>query len=118
MGEPLRLTPTMCSRKLQALGFIKRYLADWGGSPSLNEVAAELGVSRQRVNQLIRQLAREGLIAHTRGVPRSLRLVPPPSMRDRADDALSKTRLPGLPRLDHNPAGDRAGDNHDGDVAG
>lgn len=105
----LRLTPTMRSRKLQALDVIKRYFATWGGSPSLSEVAAELGVSRQRVNQLIHRLERDGLIAHTRGVPRSLRLVPIGT-----NDALSRTQLPGLPRLDHKPAGDRVGDNRGG----
>ena len=74
MGEPLRLTPEMSSRKLQALDFIKRYFAQWGHSPTLGELAAALDVSTKRAHDLIHQLARDEMIEHLPGKTRGIRL--------------------------------------------
>lgn len=93
MGAPLCLTPTMRSRKLQALDFIKGYFAEHGGSPSLSEIAAKLGVSRQRAHELVEQLAAEELILHTPGKPRGLALVEPTEELSQGDALL---RLKGL----------------------
>jgi hypothetical protein len=81
---PLKLTATMASRKLQALDFIKTYWSRWGGSPSLGEIAAELGVSNKRAHQLVEQLEREGLIR--RGIE-------PPAPIDRFSQADAMWRL-------------------------
>lgn len=72
---PFRLTPAMASRKLQALDFITRYLARWGGSPSYDEIAAELGVGKTRARALVRQLQRDGAIARVSGQRRGIELV-------------------------------------------
>jgi SOS-response transcriptional repressor LexA len=88
MGEPLRLTPTMSSRKVQALDFIKRYFAEWGRSPSLGEIGAALGVSRQRAHELVAQLKSEAYIRNTAGQRRGLRLVDPKQEMSVADALL------------------------------
>lgn len=75
MGEHHRLCPTMSSRKLQALDFIKRYFAQWGYSPTLGEIAAELEVSTKRAHDLVHALARDGLIEHIPGKTRGIRLL-------------------------------------------
>jgi SOS-response transcriptional repressor LexA len=67
----------MSSRKVQALDFIKRYFAEWGRSPSLGEIGAGLGVSRQRAHELVAQLTAEAYIRNTVGQRRGLRLVDP-----------------------------------------
>lgn len=72
--QPLRLTPTMVSRKLQALDFITRYIGRWGGSPSYDEIANELGVSKTRARTLVRQLTRDGHIVRERGAHRAIAL--------------------------------------------
>lgn len=75
MGEQVRLTPQMSSRKLQALDFIKRYFAQWGQSPTLNELAAALDVSTKRAHDLVHALATQQMIEHVSGQPRGIRLV-------------------------------------------
>jgi len=118
MGAPpaTRLTPEMRSRKLVALDFIRRYFAKWGASPSYEEVAAGLGVSKQRAGEIIHQLAVDQMIRRVAGKRRGIALI------DRADEiseaealvilarqgwtigdaaALTKNGLHGLPHLDH-----------------
>ena len=72
--RPLRLTPTMVSRKLLVLDFIKRYYGRWGASPSMDEIAAALEVSKQRVDKLLRQLEADGFIGRERGQRRGIKL--------------------------------------------
>ncbi len=118
-SQARRLTPEMRSRKLQALDFIKRYVAQWGQSPSIGEVAAALGVSRKRAHELIHQLAREEMIRHVRGKTRGISLIDQGEEISEADmllrlasegwkivnDAgtLTKNGLISLPFLDHDP---------------
>lgn len=85
MGAPHRLCPTMSSRKLQALDFIKRYFAEWGQSPTLGEISAALGVSTKRAHDLVSQLARDGLIAVMGGQTRGIRLLHPALELSEAD---------------------------------
>lgn len=135
---PLRLTPTMVSRKLIALDFIKRYFAEWGASPSLDEIAASLSVSKQRANELVRQLSTEAQIRHTKGKHRGIELVEPGAAMSQAeallrlrelgwrvhndvkavDPPLTNIELPNLPLLDHDPARDIGVGISDGDAAG
>ena len=75
MGEPLRLSPTMRSRKLQALTFVKRYFAIWGKSPTLSEIAAALGVSIKRAHELVEQLSDEEQLRRIRGKRRGIELI-------------------------------------------
>jgi len=110
----------MRSRKLQALDFIKRYFAQWGHSPSLDEIGAELGVSKQRANELVGQLSLEQQIRRVSGKKRGIELVDPKEEISEADAllrlrqlgwilpetslsvrTLTETGLNDLPRLDH-----------------
>jgi len=65
----------MSSRKLLALDCIKRYFAQWGYSPTLGEIAAELDVSPKRAHDLVHQLAVAEMIEHVSGKPRGIRLI-------------------------------------------
>lgn len=76
MTAQFRPVPTMVSRKLQALAFIHRYIAEWVKSPSYGEIAAALDVSRERAKELVRQLKREGLIVRESGAHRGISLPP------------------------------------------
>lgn len=127
-GARSRLSPTMRSRKLQALDFIKRYFAQWGVAPSLSEIGAALGVSRQHASDLVHQLSIDKQIRHIAGKARGISLpdpkeqiseadalralarqgwtinARPPAARDGEDASLTKFGLLGLPYLDHDPA--------------
>lgn len=136
MGEPIRLTPQRRSRKLIALDFIKRYFAEYDGSPSLSEIAAALNVSRQRANELVHQLSDEHKIRHRPGKPRGIELIEQDGAHSQAEalltlralgwkvlndsriiepapieiaPPLTKAELPNLPILDHDPERDEAG---------
>ena len=113
------------------LDFVKRYYAQWGESPSLGEISAELGVTKQSAHELVGRLVDTGHLRREAGKRRGLELVEagagfsqgdallrlrdmgwkidndamtvgqvqPPLEIDR--EALTKTRLHGLPFLDH-----------------
>lgn len=55
-----RLRPEMASRRLIVLAFVRDYIARWGASPSLGEIAGGCGISRSRARQLVQALARAG----------------------------------------------------------
>lgn len=92
MDGARRLTPVMRSRKLQALDFIKRYFASWSKSPTLGELAAELGVSPKRAHDLVHQLSNDRQLEVT-GRTRGIRLRDPVDELSEADVLL---RLRGL----------------------
>lgn len=73
-GAP-RLSPTMSSRKLLALDFIKSYFARWSHSPTLGELASHLGVSRKRAYDLVHQLSEEKMLEVVAGKTRGIRLI-------------------------------------------
>ncbi|MDP8995104.1 MAG: MarR family transcriptional regulator [Pseudomonadota bacterium] len=116
MGSPARLSPTMRSRKLQALDFIKRFFAQWGHSPTLSEIAAALGVSKQRASGLVERLSRERQIEVVASKPRGIRLPDRSGEFSEADvllrlqqmgvhivGGLTEKGLPPLPELGHDP---------------
>jgi hypothetical protein len=123
MGERARLTPTMRSRKLQALDFIKRYFAQWGESPTLSELAAELGIGVKYAHELVGQLSRELQIKVVKGKKRGIVLIDRGEQISEADvllllaqrgwtikagaltatPPLTKNGLPDLLFLDHKP---------------
>lgn len=74
MGAPFHPTPTMVSRKVAALEFIKRYIVEWGVSPSIGEIANALGTNRSRISQILHQLASEGSIVRKTGERRNITL--------------------------------------------
>jgi SOS-response transcriptional repressor LexA len=80
----------MRSRKLQALDFIKRYYAQWGYSPSLSEIAAELGVSKKRAHGLVQQLSDDAQIRVVAGKQRGIVL---PDRREEISEADVLLRL-------------------------
>lgn len=74
-ASPLRLTPEMTSRELQALDFIKRYYIRHGHSPTLFEISSGLGVSRERARVIVRQLVRKEHVRRVRGQRRGIMLM-------------------------------------------
>lgn len=60
-------------REKQVLAFFMSYEEDNGEPPCLYEVADFLGLSRQRIHQLVTRLERKGLMAKTRGNKRCWR---------------------------------------------
>jgi len=90
----LQLTPEMNSRKLQVLGFIKRYYLANGASPTQGEIALGLDVSKTRIQALIRQLDREKLIKRVRGRKRGIMLADG-AKQVSAIDALLMLKLEG-----------------------
>lgn len=118
MNVPARLAPTMVSRKLLVLNFVKTYWARHGASPSYGEIGEGVGCNRSRVKDAVRKLVAEGRLLQTPGQARSLRLPPGEAVISEADallalraagwrvngDALghdvTKTALPRLPFLD------------------
>lgn len=92
MGE-VRLSPTMSSRKLHALDFIKRYFARWSYSPTLGELAAHLEVSTKRAHELVHQLAVEKMIEHIAGKTRGIRLIDRGEELSEADVLLRLTNM-------------------------
>lgn len=112
--EPARLTAGMRSRKLQALDFIRRYYAEWGSSPSYSEIGAHLGVSKQRVQELVEKLSTDQQIRQVAGKTRGIELVERGEELSEAEvlllakkrgftvfGPLTENRLSGLPHLDH-----------------
>ena len=131
MNAPLRLTPTMRSRKLIALDFIKQFWAKHNHSPSFSEIGAALGdISNSTVLKIVKRLAAEQLIEY-RGGERSIVL---PCARSEAlrllleagytigvgsqmilpphGSAGTNPTLPMMPELDHIPY-QHGGDQHD-----
>lgn len=125
MASQHRLSPTMVSRKLQALRFIRDYIGQWGKSPSYGEIAAELGTNRVRVHAIVRQLVADGDILHAHGERRGISLAAPHGSICEAEAlqllrrrgylingdlvgveglcSVTKARLPGRPALVHLP---------------
>lgn len=116
----------MRSRKLQALDFIKRYFAQWGASPSLDEVGGALDVSKQRAAVIIQQLCDDDQIQRVVGKTRGIVLIDQGERLSEADvllraaqlgwivnpgersiiRPLTEKGLPLLPVLDHDPGRD------------
>lgn len=113
-----RLVPEMASFKLLVLAFVRRYLADWGSSPSFGEIANGLEADRSRVRKAVRRLVAQGLLLRAAG-PRGLSL---PTEQEAAAQLLRQHGwqvLPGgganrpLPRsvvLDYDPLHEQSGD--------
>lgn len=84
-GEPVRLRPEMASRRLIVLEFVRSYITQWNGSPSLGEIANGCAISRTRARQLVARLVRDGKLLRKPG-PRGL------SLPERRDEALRRLR--------------------------
>lgn len=67
-----RQTPISRSRHVLALDFIRQFFVEHGSSPSFSEIGSALIVSDKHVGRIICELAADGLIAHTKGKPRSI----------------------------------------------
>ncbi|NLS26203.1 LexA repressor [Sphingomonas sp. S2M10] len=122
-GTPIRLTPAMSSRKLQALDLIKRYYLRHGSSPTLGEIAGGLGITRQRAHSLVRALERDQMVQRARGKTRGIMLANAAAQVSESDallqlceagwtvrignmelvppGTLTTTPLPAGPALDH-----------------
>lgn len=128
-GAPARLVPEMSSRRLQVFAFVRDYILRFRGSPSHREIAAGVGISRTRVQDLVQRLVSQGLLIQRPG-SRGLTL---PADRDAAiatlralgwvvDEAIGRalpgpeTSLPSDFVLDYSPQSDGSGEarEHDG----
>lgn len=67
-------------RQFDALGFARDHLRDKGYPPTILEIAAYLGVTRNAANDLMVGLERKGLIQRTPGIARGLRIVVEPQV--------------------------------------
>ena len=86
-------TPPLTRRQRQILDLFAAYVEKHGISPTLEEIAQELGVNKVTVFGHVAELERKGLLTRAaRGVSRGLQLVEP------ADGARA-TRLPILGRI-------------------
>lgn len=132
--EQLRLTPAMSSRAAMVLDFITSYFeAHNGVAPSQSEIAAGVGINKDRVKAAIRSLERREMLRRRPGVARGLSL---PSVVERAkrdllaagyrvdDDARAAAIAPvvtfsTLPMIPHPAHTARGGDGSgDGEGAG
>lgn len=76
-----RLTAEMASRAQLALRFIERYWAAHNYSPSYGEIAAGIGVNRDRARGAVQALERDGRVYRQRGKARGIVL---PTRREAA----------------------------------
>lgn len=103
MGTHYRLSPTMVSRKLQALAFVRSYIADYGVGPSQGEIREALGadlVSAKYMRQIVRRLEQAGDIV--RGGPRRGIILP-----ERREAVIREARAMGLYVVDDSAVTDR-----------
>ncbi|PZU13797.1 MAG: hypothetical protein DI606_04310 [Sphingobium sp.] len=70
--EAIRLTPTMGSRKLQLLAFIRAFYSVHGVGPTITEMANALSCARSRIQDAVRKLEREQLINRVPFKPRGI----------------------------------------------
>lgn len=134
----LRQRPEMASLKLLVLKFVRQYIADWHGSPSLGEIAHALDTNRTRVRRAVRKLEAEGQLLRVPG-PRGLSLPDeePLAMRqllargwtidaDRrvafapasTEKSVTNEPLPPVPELDYPYGQDRDRGTSDGGAGG
>ena len=64
----------MTEQQLKTISVIKNYISENGYSPSIGDIANELGVYPNAVQEQIKRLERDGYITKKAGVARSLRL--------------------------------------------
>jgi SOS-response transcriptional repressor LexA len=106
--ETPALSPTKANRKLQVLAFIEFYFATHRTGPSIGEISAMLGCSRQRAHDLVRTLEREGRIKRSANTRQSIRpiSVEEDALRQltAAGYVLTNPGLRGRFDLDHIPA--------------
>lgn len=81
-----RLTP----RQLEALEWIRGFIADHGYAPTLEEIAEGLGVAKPTVQQYLEALEAKGAVARERYAHRSIEVL---------DDEAASTELPLLGRI-------------------
>lgn len=93
MTDPMRLTPEMASRKLLVLGFVRRFWAAHGGSPSYAEIGAGCGIAQQHAWQIVQELAREGALAIDRG---RRQIMLPAAERISVEEAKARLRAAGF----------------------
>ncbi len=71
MGRNLRLS----LMEKRTLAFVDAYIKDKGRSPSYREIASFLGVSYQRVEQIVRALKKKGVLYYETGHRRGLEIL-------------------------------------------
>lgn len=72
MSVPAITSATPAARKVEALAFIVHYIMRRRTSPSLEEIAQQLEVSKSRVRTLLAQLVADGAIERPMGTQRAI----------------------------------------------
>lgn len=118
----------MASRKLQVLGFIRRYITEHGESPSYDEIAAALATNKARVSAIVRVLTDERQLYRMPGARRGItlpgdlesavRLLRAQGIRVDGDvfgsgAPVTNPSLPRIPALAHIPDFTLGGEHHD-----
>lgn len=81
----MKPSPPLTRRQRQILDFIESFTSDHGMSPTLDEIAHELGVNKVTVFGHVAELERKGVLARAaKGVSRGLQIVPPSTASEHA----------------------------------
>ncbi len=79
----------LTKRQAELLKFLRAYMAEWGMSPSYEEMCAALGAaSRARMNELVRALEERGYVTRIPNRARSIKLVEPGALVQFSSEAL------------------------------
>ncbi|WP_372364853.1 LexA family protein [Candidatus Uabimicrobium sp. HlEnr_7] len=62
-------------RKRDIFAYLKIYIKKHGMAPTLNEIAKEFGISRERANQILDILVTDGKIRKTNDAARNIELL-------------------------------------------
>jgi repressor LexA len=74
----MKPSPPLTRRQRQILDFIESFASEHGMSPTLDEIAQELGVNKVTVFGHVAELERKGVLTRAaKGVSRGLQVVPP-----------------------------------------
>ncbi len=68
----LKPSRSMASRRQAALEAIRRHYREVGASPSHEEIGQRIGLEKQRIGKIVRDLAKTGVLSFTPGVARSI----------------------------------------------
>lgn len=66
----------MSSRQRQVYDYIKKYHEENGISPSINNIADEMGLGITTIHTYVKTLKEKGFVINKSNVPRSLKVVP------------------------------------------
>lgn len=91
------MVPTLTERQIDVLRFFRDYRQENGISPTLEEAAQALGVSKITIHEHLRQLTDKGAVRRDKAKARAVLILYDPDGDQ--DQAMSRTALPILGRI-------------------